>query len=487
MSAEELARPDHRVYTDCDLPNLYKNALALAAKNLHNNPHEHTAMNIFRTTPPAVVLGALSLFLLPATQGVGQTTATTDPVGYTALSLPASSDSLISIPFTRPAAFVGAIGSISSNVITVASSPGWTAEQYQYAAGSQSSTYYAIIGPNLATVSGTVTVTNASTAVTATAGLSGIKANDELIVNGLAYNVASVTSDTALVLSRAFTGTSASGQTATYDHSPKEGSYYTVTDNGTNSLTVNLNGDSLSTVTAGTTVSLIPYWTLSTAFPSSAAYDATNNPTGSFVASASAKSRGTQILLPDMVSTGVNLAPPSTFYYLNGAWVYTGTGAAPAVPNDVILLPTSYFIVRNPAASSTFTGTIFTPTGGVYMNRLTAPFDTFASSAQDNAVALPRPVSTTLNDLDLISSGAFTPGTSAKSRGDLLLTYDNTTAAYNKASLLYYWNIGGVWYSSQNGTDVGNTATVSYGTGFTIRKVANSTGATAFWQNTRNY
>ena len=137
------------MYTAHGLPNLYKNALALAVKTLHNNPHEPSAMNTFRITLPATFLGALSLFLLPATPGFGQTTATTDPVGYTALSLPASSDSLISIPFTRPAAFVGAIGSISSNVITTASSPGWTASQYKYVSGTQSSTYYAIIGPLL--------------------------------------------------------------------------------------------------------------------------------------------------------------------------------------------------------------------------------------------------------------------------------------------------------------------------------------------------
>ncbi len=156
MFSKWVARPAQGVYDTYGLPNLYKNALALAVRNLHNNPHQHTAMNIFRITPPAVALGALSLCLLPASQGLAQTTATTDPVGYTALTLPASSDSLISIPFTRPAVFVGAIGSISSNVITTASSPAWTASQYKYASGTQSNTYYAIVGPKMATVSGTV-------------------------------------------------------------------------------------------------------------------------------------------------------------------------------------------------------------------------------------------------------------------------------------------------------------------------------------------
>ena len=89
--------------------------------------------------------------VLPITSDTGSTTtsAATDPVGFTTSSLPANSDSLISIPFTRPAAFSGAISSIASNTITVASSPGWTTNQYVYAQSVQSNTYYAIIGPML--------------------------------------------------------------------------------------------------------------------------------------------------------------------------------------------------------------------------------------------------------------------------------------------------------------------------------------------------
>ena len=468
------------MYNTLGLPNPYKNALALAVKNLHNNPHATTAMNIFRTTPPAAVLGALSLFLLPATQGFSQTTATTDPVGYTALSLPASSDSLISIPFTRPAAFAGSIGSISSNVITTASSPGWTASQYKYVAGTQSNTYYAIIGPNLGTVSGTVTATNGSTAVTATAGLSGIVAGDELIVNGLAYNVASVASDTALTLSRAFTGTTASGQTATYDHSPKEGSYYTVTDNGTNSLTVNLNGDSLSTVAAGTTVSLIPYWTLSTAFPSTDAGTSYIASTGT-----TTRTRQTQILTPDLASAGYNLASAATYYNYNSSWRLNG--ADPTVSyDDTILLPTTYFTVRNTSTSAL----TFTPTGGVLMNRIDTPLDTHSSVAQDNAVAVPRPTAVALNDLGLITSNAFSPstGSTTRTRVDSLLVYDNTVTGLNKSSSATYYYYNNAWRLNGGDPTVDYGATtIPYGSGFTIRKGTVSTGATSFWQNTRNY
>ena len=430
-----------------------------------------------RTTTARPVTTAV----LPITSdtGTSSTSAATDPVGFTSLSLPANSDSLISIPFTRPAAFSGAISSISGSTITVASSPGWTANQYVYVQGTQSNTYYAIIGPMLTTVSGTVTVTNGSTAVTATAGLSGIAVGDEFTVNGLAYNVASVTDDTDLVLSRAYTGTSGSGLTATYDHSPKEGSYYTVTANGTNSLTVNLNGDSISAVAASTSVTLIPYWTLGTAFPASDAgtsYVASTG-TGGF-------SRQTQIFLPNLTGAGINLSSASSYYNYNGAWRIAGSDGTVAYDDTVLPLST-YFTVRNTA-----TATTFTPTGGVYMNRITTALDTQASSGQDNAVALPRPVSVTLNDLGLISSGAFvaSTGTGGFSRADTLLAYDNTTTGINKSSSATYYYYNGAWrLSGTDGTaDYGSTA-IPYGVGFTIRKAAVANGTTGFWQNTRTY
>ncbi len=406
------------------------------------------------------------------------TSAATDPVGFTTSSLPANSDSLISIPLTRPAVFSGAISSISTNTITVSSAANFTASQFVYAQGTQSNTYYAIIGPLLNTVSGTVSATNGSNAITATAGLSSVAVGDEIIVSGLAYNVASVTSDTAAVLSRAYTGTTGS-YIVSYDHSPKEGSYYTVTANTANTLTVNLNGDTLSAVAAGTTVTLIPYWTLGTAFPASDAGTSYTISTGT-----GGFSRQTQILLPNLVSAGINLASNGTYYNYNGAWRIAGSDGT-VVYDDTILPPSTYFTVRNVSNATTFT-----PAGGVYMNRITAPLDTQSSSAQDNAVALWRPTAVTLNDLGLISSGAFTPstGTGGFARADTLLTYDNTLIGINKASSATYYYFNGGWrLSGTDGTADYGTTTIPYGVGFTIRKSSTTNSLTSFWQNTRTY
>jgi uncharacterized protein (TIGR02597 family) len=64
------------------------------------------------------------------------------------LGLLANSDTLVSIPFTRPPAFTGTIQSVSNNVITVNGSPNWGGNQFVYAAGTQANTYYALIGPS---------------------------------------------------------------------------------------------------------------------------------------------------------------------------------------------------------------------------------------------------------------------------------------------------------------------------------------------------
>ena len=73
-------------------------------------------------------------------------TVATDPVGFANLSLPTSSDSYISVPFTRPAAFVGAISSVSANTITLAGTPNFTPNGFVYAPGNQPNHYYALIG-----------------------------------------------------------------------------------------------------------------------------------------------------------------------------------------------------------------------------------------------------------------------------------------------------------------------------------------------------
>jgi uncharacterized protein (TIGR02597 family) len=80
-----------------------------------------------------------------------QVTVTTDPVGFTTTTLLGSSDTFVSIPFTRPPEFTGAIASASGRTITLVGNP-LSQSQFLYG-GTQHNHYYALIGP----ISGTGT------------------------------------------------------------------------------------------------------------------------------------------------------------------------------------------------------------------------------------------------------------------------------------------------------------------------------------------
>jgi uncharacterized protein (TIGR02597 family) len=114
---------------------------------------------------------------------------TTDPVGFATISTLAESDTHISVPFTRPAEFAGSIQAASGNTITVAGSPGWNANQFVYAPGTQRNTYYALIGSGGSTNPKegrtypiTSNGTNTLTVDTTVENLSGITANTQVVV-----------------------------------------------------------------------------------------------------------------------------------------------------------------------------------------------------------------------------------------------------------------------------------------------------------------
>ncbi len=158
----------------------------------------------FRTS--LALLCASSALLLLAS--ISAASVVTEPAGFTTTSCLSNSDTLVTIPFTRPQAFVGSVVSVSGGTVTVSGSPGWTTNQFVYAQGSQSNHYYALIGA--------AAVANPKEAAVA---------------------------------------------------NPKEGHAYPITANSSSSFTVDTTNDSLTGVPANAQVVIIPYWTLATVFP----------------------------------------------------------------------------------------------------------------------------------------------------------------------------------------------------------------------------
>jgi uncharacterized protein (TIGR02597 family) len=145
-----------------------------------------------RSVPTQATHVRRSLFFLFLTLAVfalaslASAQVTTDPVGFTTASLLSNSDTLVSIPFTQPPEFTGAIQSAASNVITVSGSPGWTTNQFVYAAVTQPKHYYALIGSSSPKEGHTYAVTansgNTLTVDTSSDNLSGITAGTQVVL-----------------------------------------------------------------------------------------------------------------------------------------------------------------------------------------------------------------------------------------------------------------------------------------------------------------
>src|SRR5471030_3097780 len=89
-----------------------------------------------------VLSAAFAASLLPVA-AIAQTSVVSDPVGFLTTSCLGNSDTFVSVPFTRPPEFVGAIQSVAGSIITVTGTPGWTGNQFVYAIGAQPKHYYA--------------------------------------------------------------------------------------------------------------------------------------------------------------------------------------------------------------------------------------------------------------------------------------------------------------------------------------------------------
>jgi uncharacterized protein (TIGR02597 family) len=351
---------------------------------------------------------------------------TSDPVGFNAATTLANSDTLLSIPFTRPPEFSGTIQSVSGNVITVQGTPGWSANQFVYVAGSQPKTYYVLIGAG---------------------------------------------------------GTS----------NPREGHIYTVTGNDSNALTVNINADTLTGVTASTQVIVIPYWTPATIFP---AADANR----SFTPTTSTASYKTQVVVTNNAAFGTK-GYSTTYFFSNNVNGTSGNIGWRVAGNDIAdrgddpLLPNNYFVVRNQNGAPTLT---LKGLGAVLTRKFATPLRTSVTGTRDNAVSMVRPVAVKLSETGLgpedgsfVASPPIPPTRGSRLNvKDQLLLFDNSQVAFNKQpSAVYYYYAGNPAGWKLLGDDLVDHGQdlIPAGSAIVIRKATTADGATVFWTNTASY
>ncbi|MDB6058991.1 MAG: hypothetical protein JWO95_2835, partial [Verrucomicrobiales bacterium] len=249
-----------------------------------------------------------------------------------------------------------------------------------------------------------------------------------------------------------------------------EGKIFPIVSNDTTSVTLNLGADTLSGLTANDSVVIEPYWTLASIFPGGRGVNI----------SPTAGNRNTEVLIPDLASVGINLSAAKVCFFNAGIWKQVGQGGADH--GSDILQPNTYFIVRHNVA----TNTTFTSSGAVIVSKLVTRLTTSATSKQDNFIGLMRPVTNSLVNSGLVSSGAFAISPLPGNRTDELLVFDNAVVQKNKSSaaVYYYWN--NAWRRVGAGSlDVGALPVLTPGSGLIIRKATNASFVN--WTNQKNW
>lgn len=74
-----------------------------------------------------------------------QTEVSSNPSGFYRIELLGNSDTIVSLPYLRPEAACGLVVSYTDNVVVVTGSPSWTENQWIYAAGVQTNSYFMLI------------------------------------------------------------------------------------------------------------------------------------------------------------------------------------------------------------------------------------------------------------------------------------------------------------------------------------------------------
>ena len=266
-----------------------------------------------------------------------------------------------------------------------------------------------------------------------------------------------------------------------------DGQWFIITANTADTITVDLNGGTINAV-AGAGIEVIKFWTLGELFDPAVSTTIATTTGNAIVSSTSpnAFGRRTTLLIPNYLGTGINLSSAYSYYILDSAKQWRTQGDATTNMGSFVLWPDSYFIIRH--ASSVTASTRYTVSGQVELGDFHIQLNTLNSGAQDNFIALPRPVDLTLASLNLGGTDAFmlSESTNAFGRRDQLFVFDNSAVGINKSSSATYFYHGGMWKKAGDGNVNHNNDVISAGAGIRIRKYQTNTG-TASWDEKSPY
>jgi uncharacterized protein (TIGR02597 family) len=257
------------------------------------------------------------------------------------------------------------------------------------------------------------------------------------------------------------------------------GQWFQVSSSDATSITVVEDLASLGAL-ASDQVKVVPFWTLSTLFGAT------------FPNSANVFDADAQVLLNDVTTTGINLAPNRNYAYHDGTGGLLGTGWFDAnapfggSADDVIIAPNSFITIRNQSGAAYE----LVVAGAVPADVLNLGVVADGSLGNDNLVYNPYPAAIQLSTSALETVVANSPNIFAP--GDQVIVYGTPTGLNPAPSLNYAYHdgtgglIGAGWFDANapfSGSQ--NTVTIPAGGAFLIRKAAGS--ASGNWVATIPY
>lgn len=210
-------------------------------------------------------------------------------------------------------------------------------------------------------------------------------------------------------------------------------------------------------VAAGDTVQISKAWTLSAFLP-----------VGSVP-------NGTRLLVYNGTSSGVNLAPNTTYSYNSTTTNWT---VGPTISNNVILYPGESYVLRSPAALSIATlvvsGEVPIGNSRTFIDKITA------GVGQDTRLSYFGAGEEIIGDSGLGASLGLVSG-------DRLLAFNNSAAGLNKSpnETLTYTAGTNTWAIGPN--NVTSTYTLKAGRGYVIRRAAAAPVGSLDWKDTQTY
>ena len=324
------------------------------------------------------------------------------------------------------------------------------------------------------------TATTAPVGYVTTSAANGVDAKFGISMERAALLAANVDSVVAGVLTLSSDPSAATdGDYVQFTSGALLGQWFQVSSSDATSITVVEDLASLGAL-ASDQVKVAPFWTLSTLF----------GPT--FPNSANIFAADAQILLNDVTTTGINLAPNRNYAYHDGSGGLIGAGWFDAnapfggSADDVIIAPNSFITIRNQSGAAYE----LVVAGAVPVDVLNLGVVADGSLGNDNLVYNPYPSAIQLSTSALGTVVANSPNIFAP--GDQVIVYGTPTGLNPAPSFNYAYHdgngglIGAGWFDANapfSGSQ--DTVTIPAGGAFLIRKAAGS--ASGNWVATIPY